>query len=278
MESIYGTTVVARQQVTPQMVRLTLALDEGSEWVTTGLADEFVHIDVGADTLDADGHSERHYTVSGLVNGGIEVEVFLHGHGPGASWGRDAAVGDTVKISDGFGYYKVPEDAGLRILIGDLTAVPAIARIVAEASPAERFHVVVELPSMSETRDLQSAAEVTVEWRLGGNGIGPSLLPQIVRELSAQGLVDPAGDDFLWVAGESKVTRAVRTLLRQEVRLPITRQRIVGYWHANAEQVQEAWDALSDQQKAEYMAIWREDRTDEENWLELEPFLQSVGH
>lgn len=278
MESIYGTTVVARQQVTPQMVRLTLALDEGSEWTTTGLADEFVHIDVDAETLDADGHSERHYTVSGLVDGGIEVEVFLHGHGPGASWGRDAVVGDTVTISDGFGYYKVPADAGLRVLVGDLTAVPAIARILAEASETERFHVVVELPSMSETRDLQSAAEVTVEWRLGGNGIGPSLLPQIVRELSAQGLVDPDGDDFLWVAGESKVTRAVRTLLRHEVRLPITRQRIVGYWHANAEQVQEAWDALSDGQKAQYMAIWREDRTDEENWLELEPFLQSVGH
>ena len=66
-------------------------------------------------------------------------------------------------------------------------------------------------------------------------------------------------------------------MLRHEVRLPISRQRIVGYWHANAEQVQEAWDALSDEQKAQYMAIWREDRTDEENWLELEPFLQSVG-
>ena len=39
----------------------------------------------------------------------------------------------------------------------------------------------------------------------------------------------------------------------------------------------EAWEALSDETKAEYLAIWREDRTDEENWLELEPFLQSVG-
>ena len=71
--------------------------------------------------------------------------------------------------------------------------------------------------------------------------------------------------------------RAARTLLRNEVGLPIAQQRIVGYWHANAEQVMAAWEALSDETKAEYLAIWREDRTDEENWLELEPFLQSVG-
>jgi hypothetical protein len=61
------------------------------------------------------------------------------------------------------------------------------------------------------------------------------------------------------------------------VGLPISRQCIVGYWHANLEQVMERWNALSDEVKAEYLAIWREDRTDEENWTELEPFLQSVG-
>jgi hypothetical protein len=66
-------------------------------------------------------------------------------------------------------------------------------------------------------------------------------------------------------------------LLRKEVGLPISQQRIVGYWHANLEQVMEKWNALSEEVKAEYLAIWREDRTDEENWTELEPFLQSVG-
>ena len=278
METNYDTTVVARQQITPQMVRLTLAFDEGSEWQTTGLADEFIHVDVGAETLDADGHSERHYTVSGLVDGGLELEVFLHGHGPGATWGRDAAIGDKVKISDGFGYYKVPADAGTRVLIGDLTAVPAIARILNEASERERFHIVVELPAMSEARDLPSAAAVSVDWRVAGNGVARSGFTEIIGELSEAGVIDPAGNDYVWVAGESKTTRAVRGLLRKEVKLPITRQRIVGYWHENAEQVQEAWEALSDDLKAEYLAIWREDRTDEENWLELEPFLQSVGH
>jgi len=277
METIYAATVTKRQQVSPLMVRLTLALDDPDGWVTTGVGDEFVHIDLGAETMDVDGHSERHYTVSGIVPGGLEVEVFLHGDGPGASWGRDGAVGDTVQISDAMAYYRVPEGSGLRVLIGDLTAVPAIVRILADAGAEERFRVVVELPSLEEARDLPSAATVTVHWRVAGNGIGPSAVCDIVRGLAAEGELDPADAPYVWIACESKVSRSARALLRRELLLPISQQRIVGYWHANAEEVMAHWEALSDEVKAEYLAIWREDRTDEENWLELEPFLQSVG-
>lgn len=277
MESIYPAIVTARQQITPQMVRLTLALEPGSPWRSTGAGDEFVHIDLGAATLDVDGHSERHYTVSGLVDGGIEVEVFEHGHGPGASWGRTAEVGSQVMISDPFAYYKAPGDSALRILIGDLTALPAIVRILAEAAAEERFRVVVEVPSLEEARDLPSAARVEVQWRIAGNGIGPSAVCDVVRGLARDGVITPEADIYLWIACESKASRAARTLLRKEVGLPIAKQRIVGYWHANAEQVMAAWEALPQQVKDDYLAIWREDRTDEENWLELEPFLQSIN-
>lgn len=277
MESIYPATVIAREQVTPQMVRLTLALEEGSAWRTTGVGDEFVHIDLGAQTLDVDGHSERHYTVSGIVPGGLEVEVFLHGHGAGATWGRSAAVGDAVLISDPWDYYKVTPGSGVRVLIGDITALPGIARILADAAADEVFRVVIEVPSLDESRELPSAATVEVQWRVAGNGIGPSAVCDIVRGLWAEGVITPEANPYVWIACESKISRAARTLLRKEVGLPITQQRIVGYWHANAEQVMADWEALAPELKAEYLAIWREDRTDEENWLELEPFLQSIS-
>jgi NADPH-dependent ferric siderophore reductase len=275
MECIHGARVSAREQISPLMVRVTLELEEPRTWASTGVGDEFIHLDVGAETLDADGHSERHYTVSGLVDGGLELEVFLHGDGPGATWGRECAIGDRVTLSDPKEYYEPPADAGLRVLVGDLTALPGIARILADASADERFRVVVELPAMSEARDLPSAAQVTVDWRIGGNGIGPSAVCDAIRGLHREGVLDD--DCYVWVACESKESRQARSLLRREVGLPISHQRIVGYWHANLEQVMERWNALNDDVKAEYLAIWREDRTDEENWTELEPFLQSVG-
>jgi NADPH-dependent ferric siderophore reductase len=275
MECIHGARVSAREQISPLMVRVTLELEEPRTWVSTGVGDEFIHVDVGAETLDADGHSERHYTVSGLVEGGLELEVFLHGDGPGATWGRGCAIGDRVSISDPMDYYGPPAGSGLRVLVGDLTALPGIVRILADAGAEERFRVVVELPDMAETRELVSAAHVDVDWLIGGNGIGPSAVCEALRGLDRDGVLTE--DCYVWVACESKESRRARALLRKEVGLPISQQRIVGYWHANLEQVMEKWNALSDEVKGEYLAIWRDDRTDEENWTELEPFLQAHG-
>ena len=278
MEPTTPATVSAREQVTPLMVRLTLTLDEPGSWVSTGVGDEFVHVDVAAETVDADGHSARHYTVSGLVENGFEMEVFLHGDGAGATWARDAKVGDSVLVSDPKEYYEVPEGSGVRVLVGDVTTIPAIARILADARADEVFRVVIELPGMGERRTFTTAADVRIDWRVGGNGIGPSMICDALRSLAAEGVLDPAKQPYVWVAGESKDTRKARALLRNEVGLPIRQQRIVGYWHAGLEQILEAWEALSDDLKATYLSIWRDDRSDEENWLELEPFLQSVGH
>ena len=208
---------------------------------------------------------------------GLEVEVFLHGHGAGATWGREAAVGDSVLISDAWDYYQVTPGSGTRVLIGDITALPGIARILADASADEVFRVVIEVPSLDEARELPSAASVDVQWRVAGNGIGPSAVCDIVRGLAAEGVISPEANPYVWIACESKISRAARTLLRREIGMPITQQRIVGYWHANAEQVMADWEALPQETKDAYLAIWREDRTDEENWLELEPFLQSIN-
>lgn len=277
MEPTIRATVTAREQVTPLMVRLTLSIDEPGAWQSTGVGDEFIHLEVGAETMDADGHSARHYTVSGVVDGGFELEVFLHGEGPGATWGRTASIGDSVLVSEPKDYYNVPEGSGVRVLVGDLTAVPAIARILADAGPDEVFRVVIELPGMGERRTFTTEADVQIEWRVGGNGIGPSMIGDALRSLAAEGVLDPAARPYVWIAGESKDTRKARAQLRHEIGLPISQQRIVGYWHANLEEILTAWEALDESLKAQYLAIWREDRTDEENWLELEPFLQSVG-
>lgn len=275
MECIHSAHVVSRQVVTPQMVRIGIEFDQPSAWQTTGVGDEFVHVDVGADTLDADGHNERHYTVSRVFDGGLEMEVFIHGNGPGATWAQQCQVGEAVQISDPKDYYQAPANTELQILLGDATAIPAIARILADASAGEQFRVVVEIPSMTEARDFPTAARLQVEWRVGGNGVGPSMVPDMVRGLHAEGVF--TADAYVWVACESRVSREVRSMLRKDVGLPIARQRIVGYWHANLDQVMDLWNSMPEQVKAHYLSLWREDRTDEENWLELEPFLQSVG-
>lgn len=276
METSHAATVASVEQVTPHMMRIGLRLDEPSAWQSTGRPDEFVHVEVGADTMDADGHDSRHYTVSHVTPDGFEMEIFLHGDGPGATWARGARVGDRTAVSEPKAYYGPPAGSRTRVLLGDATALPAIARILAEAREEESFRVIIELADMADARDLATVAEATVEWHVGGNGGGASILKDLLVDLAGDQL-DPSAGAYIWVACESVHSRRIRQLLRREFALPLTHYRIVGYWHADLERALRVWESASDETKAQYAALWREDRSDEENWLELEPFLQRMG-
>ncbi|BDZ62286.1 hypothetical protein GCM10025873_20770 [Demequina sediminis] len=174
------------------------------------------------------------------------------------------------------GLLRPPAGPRTRVLLGDATALPAIARILAEAREEESFRVIIELADMADARDLATVAEAAVEWRVGGNGGGASILKDLLVDLAGDQL-DPAAGAYIWVACESVHSRRIRQLLRREFALPLTHYRIVGYWHADLERALRVWESASDETKAQYAALWREDRSDEENWLELEPFLQRMG-
>jgi NADPH-dependent ferric siderophore reductase len=275
MEATIRAVVTDVERVSPGFVRVALAV--GDEWITAAAPDEFIHVEVGAATVDAgDGHTARHYTISRLVPGGFEIEVATHGHGPGAAWAESVLPGDDVAVSQPKAYYAAPDVSVERILIGDATALPAISRILAEASADERFSVVIELSSMADARDLPTLATSAVEWRLGGNGVGPStLVDAAANALDACAAV--GATPYLWVACESVISRRIRTLARAERGLPTSALRIVGYWHADQEKIMRVWNSLTDEQRLTYESVWRDDRTDEENWIEAEPLLRSLG-
>lgn len=284
MEATIGATVTSVVRVSPAFVRVGLRVDDGA-WSSLGVADEFVHLEVGAQTLDADGHAARHYTVSAVTSEGFEVEVALHGHGPGSAWAESATLGDSVRVSEPKAYYAAPGRDVERVLIGDATALPAIARILAEADAAERFRVVIELASLADSRELPTPARADIAWHVGGNGVSVSAIANhAAREVEAALADSPSpvsgdGDPpvYAWVACESSVSRRVRSHLRRDIGLPTNALRIVGYWHADAQRLRRVWAGLSDAQRARYEDIWRDDRSDEENWEQLEPYLAELG-
>ena len=82
---------------------------------------------------------------------------------------------------------------------------------------------------------------------------------------------------YAWVACESSVSRQTRTRLRRKPGLPASALRIVGYWHADVQRLLDVWAKLTDEQRAQYDEIWRDDRSDEENWEILEPYMKVLG-
>lgn len=273
MEATIPAVVTDVERVSPGFVRVALATSDGA-WSSTGSPDEFVHVELGAESVDAgDGHTARHYTISRVSQTGIEMEIATHGHGPGAAWGASVLPGDEVLISEPKAYYSAPPASVPRVLLGDATAIPAIARILEQASADEWFRVVIEVATMEDARELPSPAHVDVEWRIGGNGVAPSVLV----DAAAAALDAMPAQPYLWVACESVISRRIRSLARVERGLPTSALRIVGYWHADQEKIMSVWNSLTEAQRERYASVWREDRSDEENWIEAEPLLRAFG-
>lgn len=270
--------VSATEQLSPNLRRVTLEGEALSAWETTGKPDEFVHVHIpGAQPGDGweDDHDiARHYTIRrwNPDTPSIDIDVVTHGHGLGATWAKTAQAGDTVAISSARGYYSPSADSTRRLLVADATGLPAIARILEEASPEETFDVLVELISHDDAIALPSPASVNIEWRVSGNGRGPSALVSCMRSMTP-----PAGDTYVWIACEAAHSRQARGFLREHWARHHSLFRIVGYWHLDAEEQLRKWNALTPEQQQQYEEIWDESRPDEVNWVELEPFLRSVG-
>ncbi|WP_084078987.1 siderophore-interacting protein [Demequina sp. NBRC 110057] len=278
MTDSFVVTVAGAEQLSPNLRRVTLTGPSLEGWESTGKADEFVHVHI-PDAEPAEGWEDdhdiaRHYTIRRWdpSHRRLDIDIVTHGHGRGASWARDCQEGDVVAVSDAHGYYEPPAGSTRRLLIADATGLPAVARILEEASPEETFDVLIELISMDDAIALPSPATVNLEWRVSGNGRGPSALVSCMERLEA-----PEGDTYVWVACESAQSRKARKFIRENWTRHHTLYRIVGYWHVDAEEQMRKWDALTEAQKARYMEIWDESRPDEVNWEELEPYLQELG-
>ncbi|WP_430867580.1 siderophore-interacting protein [Demequina aurantiaca] len=284
MTDSYLAEVLGTTQITPNLRRVHLGGGDLARWEATGKPDEYVHVHIpdadAAEGWEDDHDIARHYTIRRHSIAGepgaeavtIDLDVVTHGHGRGATWAKTCQPGDHVAISTARGFYGPPEGTTKRLLIADATGLPAVARILEEASADEEFDVIIELLDLADKVTFASAATVRPVWRVSGNGRSPSALEACMSRAST-----PDEDVYVWIAGETSETRRARKFLRANWGRHHTSYRIVGYWLSNQEELMATYAALSDEVRDRYEAIWDEERSDEANWEELEPFLVSHG-
>jgi NADPH-dependent ferric siderophore reductase len=235
--------VETREELSPHLVRLTLTVDPG--FTSTGIPDEWVGLVVPGQ------FQSRYYTVRSHDEGRLVLDVVVHEVGLVTEWVvRDDCVGSTVTVSEPKGSYALPDGAQWQLLVGDLTGLPAMARIAETSSLPTRTWAEVpdRLPNY-----LPSTAEVT--W-LDTPADGSSRLAEVVETIEW-----PPGDGYFWMAGESAQMRAIRKHLMRERRLPASAYDVMGYWRASTGRQPRAVDPGP---------IWREGKahglSDEEIW------------
>ncbi|HET6166987.1 MAG TPA: siderophore-interacting protein [Marmoricola sp.] len=233
--------VVRRDVLSDHLVRIVLDGLDG--FATTGVPDEWVALTVPGQ------FQTRYYTVRAWNGSELTLDVVVHEHGLVTEWAQGECVGDVVGISAPKGSFDVPAGAAWVVVVGDLTALPAIARISESTDlPVTAF---VETPD----GPLESYLDASVTW-LDPPAPGESVLAELV-----EGLDWPAGDGYFWMAGESAQMRAIRRHLRHDLGMPSSAYDVMGYWSGSRGRQARAVDP-----RPIYAAGRAAGKSDEEIW------------
>lgn len=259
----YVADVRACERLSDHLVRLRLGGPGLAGFASTGIPDEWVGLVVPGQ------FQSRYYTVRSWSGGELVLDVVVHESGLVTEWVQGAAgdpVGQQVTITEPKGSFLPPADGWWHYLVGDLTALPAMARIVETLGS-----------------DAQVATWAATPERIGGYfpawhesasaGGGLTWLPAHADGSGLLELVEslpwPDGPGYFWMAGESAQMRAIRKHLMREVELPSEQYDVMGYWRAVTKRQPRAVDPGP---------IWRAGKaagkSDEEIWADYDAASQ----
>jgi NADPH-dependent ferric siderophore reductase len=249
----YAADVLGREQLSDHLVRVTLGGPGLAEFESTGVPDEWVGLVVPGQ------FQSRYYTVRAWAEGRMTLDVVVHEVGLVTEWAAREIVGDTVTITEPKGSFAMPVGAAWLMLVGDLTAMPAMARIaetVGRDQPEVSVRIWAEVP---DELGGYLPAGPGVTW-LESPGAGRSGLAEVVESVDW-----PAGEGYFWMAGESAQMRAIRKHLMRERQLPPAAYDVMGYWRGVAQRQPRAVDPGP---------IWRAGkaagRSDDQIWADFD--------
>ena len=214
----------------------------------------------------------RTYTIRNLRpdTGELDIDFVLHGEtGPASRWAVHAQPGDCLQIvapnatyqDDPGGYEWLPPQ-GVRtvLLIGDETALPAIAGILQQLAgqpDAPQVQAFIEVPEESDCLPLICGLNTKVHWMPRASlsqphGAGMIMAarelaslpptPEQIRSAIALDVLDldtqrpwelasaKQSEFYAWVAGESSAVMAIRKFFINDLGLDRKGLTLMGYW------------------------------------------------
>jgi NADPH-dependent ferric siderophore reductase len=171
----------------------------------------------------------------------LTVDFVVHGdHGIAGPWAAAARPGDRIYLQGPGGAYSPDPRADWHLLVGDESALPAIAAAVEDLENHARGHVLIEVPGPASEIPLPVPTGVALTWvHTGGSAPGSRL----VEWVAALDIPDSDADNYVqaFVHGEAGFVADLRRHLRVERRLAKDRVSISGYWRLGADE--EGWRA-----------------------------------
>jgi len=241
----FEATVARRERLSEHLVRIALTGLE--DFASTGVPDEWVALTVPGQ------FQTRYYTVRSWNSVELVLDVVVHEHGLVTEWAQGDCVGDAVGISTPKGSFALPPAASWVLLVGDLTALPAIARI----SESTDLPVTAYVETLDDP--LEGYLDTPVTW-LAPPAPDESGLADLVSTLDW-----PAGEGYFWMGGESAQMRAIRRHLRHDLAMASSAYDVMGYWSGTRGRQSRAVDP-----RPIYEAGRAAGKTDDEIWADYD--------
>lgn len=241
---VFAAEVSRVNDLTPHLRRITITATEFADYTTMGL-DEYLGLLIPPERRaplvlpDLSQAREIRTAVASIDTGvrptlrwytvrdhrpsaaEIDIDLVLHGdEGPGSRFAAHAHVGDTVGVRECTALYNPPETTEARLLVGDETAMPAIARILENTQNQPEPFVFIETADPRDRLDLP--ADVTWVNRRGTPG----------RALASAVRMAPLPEqlDYAWVCGERAGVQSIRRHLVADRAFDKRRITFSGYW------------------------------------------------
>jgi NADPH-dependent ferric siderophore reductase len=178
--------------------------------------------------------STRTYTVRAWDAAALEltIDFVYHGdEGLAGPWAVAARPGDPVMFMGPGGAYAPDPAADWHLLVGDESALPAIAASMERLPVGVPARVFIEVAGPDEELKLGEDGHVEVAWvHRGDRRVGEAIV-EAVRALEF-----PAGAVQAFVHGEAHFVKELRHLLRVERAVPREQLSISGYWRRGADE------------------------------------------
>lgn len=144
---------------------------------------------------------------------------------PGADFARDCQPGDRLALL-GPGGGGVPQMDHI-LMVGDESAIPAIARIAAEVPAGTRMQVIIEVKDASEEQPLPTVASLEIRWlHRKDYPVGAQC---VLAEAAKTAITATTSEGFVWFAGEKQDVRSVRAFLKSRKHNPKAKY-VAWYW------------------------------------------------
>lgn len=158
----------------------------------------------------------------------LDVDVYVDDKhsGPGLRWACDAPLGSMVALLDEGRLYSPPSDSTVELLVGDESALPALAGILRDAPRTLTGLVVVEVGNEGDIRDLDGPTGVETAWVVRDGEAPGTLAVEEVRR--RRGVPDAL--TYAYLAGPSTMVTGLRRHLVKDLGISKDRVSFTGYW------------------------------------------------